>query len=279
MHRRTRPRIIDDRASNGSAGPIREASPWSLQASGNPRTGSTHATGTDPITVTATKSHPITGLRVSDKSTKWKVHETIRVGYSPGIVDLFDHYLLEVFDLMHRDIRRWELAREALNRYHLQKANSNLDLVDIPPISEYMSSVNHSTIEPKLLAFLGFTFVAACYGGLHALAWIAQFPTSIDQALWRGSAIEIASPAAIAMVIAAPWYLLLWLYLKIRGCCAEDVPSTNPKITVKETSPSKNNITVKNTFKSALHVLDRIGIIMATFTVMLVYIQALLSRL
>jgi hypothetical protein len=90
---------------------------------------------------------------VNDKSIKWIVHETIRIGCSPGIVGLFDHYLLVVFDLMPWDIRRWELAREALNRYHLQKANSNLDLVDIPPIPEYMSSVNHSSTEPKLLVF------------------------------------------------------------------------------------------------------------------------------
>jgi hypothetical protein len=156
----------------------------------------------------------------------------------------------------------------------LPKANSNLDLVDIPSIPEYMSSVSHSSTEPKLLAFLGFTFVAACYNGLHALAWNAQFPTSIDQVLWRGSTIAIASLAALTMVIAAPWNLLLWLYLKIRGCFAKDVPAANPKITVKETSPSKGNIRVKRTFKLVLHVLGRIGIVMATFTAMFVYIPA-----
>jgi hypothetical protein len=232
--------LLDDPASPASADPVRDVPIHT-------RTEPTTATKPGVVKVTATQNHPSTGFRVNKSSTRWVVHET----YSPGDggkVYSNTYRNAAVFDLTPSDVQRWELAREAMDRYRLEKPDTDLDLVNIRSIPEHMSYGEHPTAATGFWAFLGFAFVAAGYGGMHALAWNAQFPSSREQLLWRISALAIASPAVLSMVAVALWWLPLWFYVKVRLCLAKFSLVSRPEqhfqpkmLNVKENLVPKSN--------------------------------------
>lgn len=170
------------------------------------------------IRVTPTEIHPSTGFRVNENSTRWRVRTTWT--YSSGEDSgsyTHETYKPAVFSLDRNHARRWEYAKEAMDRYQLEKPNINLYLVTRLPIDEYMQDSDSKKI-PKLWAYFGLSFVALLYGGLHVLAWNAQFPSHTEQLLWRLSALVIASPAAVVVLCGVLVCLSAYPFLWIKSC-------------------------------------------------------------
>ncbi|KAL8721412.1 MAG: hypothetical protein Q9181_007707 [Wetmoreana brouardii] len=94
------------------------------------------------------------------------------------------------------DLERWKLAHTAIERYELE-----LDLrwrhatyLDGRNLRSRISLRQRNvifTFDIKQLAVTG-TLSGALYGGLHLVAWNATFPSRIEQALWRASAVCVA---------------------------------------------------------------------------------------
>lgn len=187
--------------------------------------------------VTTTEDLPGTGFRVNGSSTRWK-ETTTEVHGSDMDAKVYEsvHYKPAVFNLTPRDVRRWQLAREAMDKYHLKKPNTNLDLVTIKPVPEFMG-LNFPDRKPITWAHLGFSLVAAGYGGLHALAWNAHFPTPRELKLWRISALVIASPAALCFLLILLGRATIFARFIFWFCYHKLAPNPNPKLTEK--SPPK----------------------------------------
>jgi hypothetical protein len=147
------------------------------------------------IEVTTTAPLPDTGFRANGTSTRWKV-STTHSDNNRTYTSI--HYNPAVFNLTPDDVRRWKLAREAMDKYGLTKPSTNLDLVTMKPIAELMDSEGQAGTN---WASFWLPFVAACYGGLHALGWNARFPSHRELILWRVSALIIASPAALFVLL------------------------------------------------------------------------------
>lgn len=140
--------IIDDKASgtgvaahNGVSNPTQRASNSIGSAVHIPSICAPSGTRPQNVTVTTTQDLPGTGFRVNGESTRWKVSTTWSHG--TGSEKVYSHvdYKPAVFNLTPRDVRRWQLAREAMDKYHLKKPNTNLDLVTIKPVPESMGLV------------------------------------------------------------------------------------------------------------------------------------------
>ena len=168
--------------------------------------------------VTTSQSLPGTGFRVNGVSSRWKEVISWTTGQGRGTkTHQRTRYRPAVFNLTACDVRRWQLAREAMDKYHLQKPKKNLDLVTINPIPESMSS-NDPDDKPIAWASLGLLLVAAGYGVLHALAWNAHFPTHRELKLWRISALIIISPAGLLLlgyIAISTWTILHLCYCKL----------------------------------------------------------------
>ena len=202
--------IIDDKASGRAAATLSEVShaPQTASTSNsppvhNPSTGSPSTTTPPTVTVTTTQELPGTSFRVNGKSTRWKVVVTTCSGVDEyAEVHSSIHYEPAVFNLTPVDVRRWKLAREAIDKYNLKKPTTNLGLVTIESIPEFTAMTDPvERIWPVIWPYLGLFLVAACYGALHALAWNAKFPTHLELKLWRASALIIASPAVLYMFL------------------------------------------------------------------------------
>lgn len=126
-------------------------------------------------------------------------------------VHSYTRNLPAIFHLNERDIRRWRLAGEAMRKYGLSKPDTTLYLVTLKPVSEssglFVTEDRNSII--SMTATLGFALVAAAYGGLHALAWNAPFPTRRELKLWRGSTVIIVSPAAMFLAFILSSYVVI----------------------------------------------------------------------
>ncbi|KAG8530512.1 uncharacterized protein KY384_005015 [Bacidia gigantensis] len=170
------------------------------------------------INVTPTISLPGTGFRAKENSTRWTISET----HYSGTDEFAKSYTFTdrrpaIFHLTPRDVHRWQLAREALDKYHLKKPDTDLDLVTIKPIPETNDLLGPDH-KPTAWAYLGFSLVAAGYGGLHTVAWNAHFPSHRECKLWRVSAIAITSPAALCLVLLLIQHAVNWTMFLYRFC-------------------------------------------------------------
>lgn len=194
------------------------------------------------IKVTTTAPLPDTGFRVNGTSTRWKVTTT----HTDGNDEIYTntHYNPAVFNLTPDDVRRWKLAREAMDKYRLTKPSTNLDLVTMKPIAELMDSEGQA----GWAATFWVSFVAACYGGLHALGWNARFPSHRELILWRVSALIIASPAALCVLLILLGFIISCVVSFARRifkfCGRKPIPISNLKD--KKESPPKTPV-VKQT--------------------------------
>jgi hypothetical protein len=230
--------IIDDRASGRAAATLSEVSNAPLTSSAsnrppvhNPSTGSPSTTTPPTVTVTTTQGLPGTSFRVNGKSARWKVEVRISTGGEFAKEYKSVYYKPAVINQTPVDVRRWKLAREAIDKYNLKKPTTDLDLVTIGSIPELMTITDPAEKEELVLwAYLGFSLVAACYGGLHALAWNAKFPTHLELKLWRASALIIASPAVLYVVLIILGALFEYRYYKLTS-------NPNLKPVPKEKSP------------------------------------------
>jgi hypothetical protein len=171
---------------------------------GGPRTASEIPT----VQVTDCKSLPGTGFRANSKSTRWRTEETW--DHHSETRGFTTHTRPKMFFLTAKDVRRWKLAREAMDQFHLQKPDGNLDLVSYDPIDEVMELDKG----PRMIwGLTTVSVVGALYGGLHVLAWDSHFPKHRELILWRASTLIIACPAAIGMIL----FLATVLFLSILG--------------------------------------------------------------
>lgn len=204
---------------------------------------------TDPTNTIVTESQdlPGTGFCVNIDSTRWAMtisnySDLPPDGLGPITVDSrtnsSTHYLPAVFNLTPLDVQRWRLAREAMDQYELEKPHTNLDLVTIKPIPETTDlEEDDSAKHINIWALLGLTFLAVGYGGLHALAWNAHFPTHRELILWRISVLVIAIPAALLLLFVFGYYTIL-LVLNLFLSCHHKF---NPRSMHTRTTTSRMN--------------------------------------
>ncbi|KAL9586852.1 MAG: hypothetical protein Q9203_003718 [Teloschistes exilis] len=127
--------------------------------------------------------------------------------------------------LSAEDIARRGLAFEAIKRYDLEddlrfrhhiatsgrtfiKAlNIRIPLIDavrnnlVNPRVELRARNAVVTIAPSGL-FQGFAVSGALYGGLHLAAWASPFPSSLDELLWKISAISVTCTGLFLLIVA-----------------------------------------------------------------------------
>ena len=217
--------IIDDKASgadiatnSGALNARQGASLTVSPATTLTNTEDTSTTGSTTVLVTTTQHLPGTGFRVNGKSTRWEEYVSWTTGEGvETTTHTHTNYKPAVFTLTPCDVRRWQLAREAMDKYYLQKPKKNLDLVTIKPVPE---SMDCNDPDDKLMAWasLGFLLVASGYGGLHALAWNAHFPTHRELKLWRISALIIISPAALLLLLILLGHITIFTLTILHFC-------------------------------------------------------------
>ena len=259
--------IVDDKASGADVATGSEALNARQRASLTVSPAAT-LTNTEDVSipipgivlVTTTQGLPGTGFRVNGESTRWREDTSWTTGQGlEATVHHHTSYKPAVFTLKPRDVRRWQLAREAMDKYHLRKPNKNLDLVTIKPVPESMGS-NDPDDNPMDWASLGFLLVAAGYGVLHALAWYAHFPTHRELKLWRISALIIICPAALILLSILLRYITIFTRTILRLCyykIARD-PKTNstekslpqPAVVTDKPSAQRTTSSVENTIST-----------------------------
>lgn len=160
------------------------------------------------IDVTTTKSLEGTNFKVNGESTRWKTTTTKGSGDElSNSIYTYVSYAIPIFHLTPSDARRWKFAKSAMDKYHLTKPDKNLDLITLKAIEEVMNEDDISCV----WAFPVLALVTACYGGLHAIAWNAYFPTPREQKLWRISSLVIAVPGLLLLAGLSLFGLLLSL--------------------------------------------------------------------
>jgi hypothetical protein len=238
--------IIDDKTSGAGVATSSGVSNATQTASNSisaavhvPSTGAPSVTRPLFVTVTTTQDLPGTGFRVKAESTRWKTTTTWRTGSDKfsKVYTIVD-YKPAVFNLLPCDVRRWKYAREAMDKYNLKKPDTDLDLVTIKPVPESMG-LNRLDKMPITWASLGFSLVAAGYGGLHGLAWNAHFPTHLELNLWRISVLVIASPAALCFLLILLRHDTIFAVFIFLVCWRKLAPDPNPKRTEKSQSKSR----------------------------------------
>lgn len=140
--------------------------------------------GPSSVVVTAFEGLPGTDFCVNAKSTRWKESVTHRTGSDEFAQSFtYTYQLPAVFNLTPVDVRRWHLAREAMDQYRFKKPDENLDLVTVKPVTEMMETnrFDNNDGEQDYLDLLGFALVMAGYAGLHGLAWNGHFPSHGQQ--------------------------------------------------------------------------------------------------
>jgi hypothetical protein len=257
--------IIDERTSSGATATGNEISNavQSESRSNAPPVldSSTEAldrTYRPSFTVTTSQALPGTGFKANGNSTRWKVEITRSSGGGTSGGFYTDvHYKPAVFNLTPRDVRRWKLAREAMDKYQLQKPDKNLYLVTIKPVAEHMENSNGSDGTLATWHFLGFLVVSAAYGGLHTVAWNARFPSHGEMVLWHVSALVIASPAVLLMLL---YYAAMAARFVFRSCCIKLAPAAKLQQTL-----SRNPLVVKVTICTAEFTMPVLRILGQTF--------------
>lgn len=109
-----------------------------------------------------------------------------------------DYSPLPSIRLSTRDVTRWNMAWRsfcAIRQEILQDGKDNLveatSIIGRGPIFQRCKNwpLEHE-LNDRLIVF-GFTTAGLIYGGLHALAWLANFHSPTEQLLWRVSACVV----------------------------------------------------------------------------------------
>ena len=98
-----------------------------------------------------------------------------------------------------RDINRWKMAVRAVERF--QKPHRGLDFFNGPFRRHIPNMPRFADILDEIPLALGFSAAVIIYGGLHALAWFAQFRSPTEQLLWRMSSVAVMSGIPIMAAI------------------------------------------------------------------------------
>ncbi|KAI4263417.1 MAG: hypothetical protein L6R42_001437 [Xanthoria sp. 1 TBL-2021] len=101
------------------------------------------------------------------------------------------HPALPSLNLTRQDINRWVMAKRAAELIHALK-NSDRDIFDSKPFRRRCTDMpDFDDVLDELPLALGFSAAAMVYGGLHALAWFANFHSPTEQLLWRLSSVAV----------------------------------------------------------------------------------------
>jgi hypothetical protein len=243
--------IIDERTSSGATATGNEISNAESRSNAPPvldsSTEALDRTHRPSFTVTTSQALPGTGFKANGNSTRWKVAITRSYGEGVSAEVYTDvHYTPAVFNLTPRDVLRWKFAREAMDKYQLQKPDKNLYLVTIKPVIEHMEYSNGSDGTPAIWQFLGFLVVSAAYGGLHTVAWNARFPSHREMVLWRVSALVIASPAVLCVLLMLLCPAAMAAGFIFQSCCIKLAPAAKLQQTL-----SRKPLVVKVTIRTA----------------------------
>ena len=98
-----------------------------------------------------------------------------------------------------RDINRWKMAMRAADRF--QEPHRGLHRLNGPFRRHVPNMPFFEDILEKTPLALGFSAAAIIYGGLHAIAWSAQFRSPTEQLLWRISSVAVMSGIPIMAAI------------------------------------------------------------------------------
>jgi hypothetical protein len=259
--------IIDERTCSGATATGNEISN-AVQSESRSNAPSVIDSGTEALdrtrcpffTVTTSQALPGTGFKAKGNSTRWKEEITYSSGHDEFAKVWRDvHYKPAVFHLTPRDVRRWRLARAAMDKYQLQKPDKNLYLVTIKPVVEFMVNSNGSDGTLATWHLLGFFVVSAAYGGLHTVAWNARFPSRREMLLWRVSALAIASPAVLCVLLMLLFYAAMAALFVFRSCCITLAPaaklqtlSRKPPVVKATTRTAEFTMSVLQTFGAVL---------------------------
>ena len=129
----------------------------------------------------------------------------VRLKSTLDLVELSDEDIeflpaLPSLSLTKQDINRWNMAKRAA-----EAGEAVLDAGDIfygsPFERRCYDMPNFEYHLDELPLALGFSVAALIYGGLHALAWFAQFNSPTEQFLWRLSASVVMGGTPILLAI------------------------------------------------------------------------------
>ena len=99
-----------------------------------------------------------------------------------------------------RDITRWKMAYRTIRMLGLPEEHENKDKFLFWPYEKITQRIeNWPRFDPikEFAVSLWLSVVALMYGGLHALAWSANFDSSTGRLLWRISACMVMCGAPI----------------------------------------------------------------------------------
>ncbi|KAG4428083.1 hypothetical protein IFR05_016432 [Cadophora sp. M221] len=174
------------------------------------REGSTEpsSTNTQLVTVTTRTSLAGTNFTSNPSSTRWIETRTEITGSGEDAQSSSETtHLPPTFHLTPLDTHRWRLAQHALVKYHLKKSSKDLNMVTVNAIGENLKWDDKESPLSPLWEVWMLVLLGTAYGGLHALAWNAHFPSKREKLLWRISSCIISSPiAVIALAFIAAFF-------------------------------------------------------------------------
>lgn len=130
-------RVLDQAANDGRCNLTEETSKSRGLIAYSLRTTNTSSPSPQATVITTTQDLPGTDFHVNGKSTRWKVEEVYSSTSNEfANVHHYVHYNPAILHLEPCDVRRWQLAREAMEKYHLKKPDTNLNLVTVQAVPE-----------------------------------------------------------------------------------------------------------------------------------------------
>ena len=165
----------------------------------DPEHGTGESVETEPTTL-----HP--GQVLKDTGFELRELKSVVYGHDPSAEDIqiLEEYLAQGavvpgLDLTPRDVTRWKMAW-----CEIQK-RSPADQITFALPKDIVKRCKDWPDEKDMLRFpiaLAFSAAALIYGGLHALAWHANFKSPTEQLLWRISACIVMGGMPLLLLIA-----------------------------------------------------------------------------
>ncbi|KAK4185655.1 hypothetical protein QBC35DRAFT_414418 [Podospora australis] len=162
----------------------------------------------EPYIVTPSKPLRDTGFYAKRSSQRWCYtrDECIPHTNNEGSTTVIHRERFPAeFHLFSPDIRRWQLAKQALDTYGFHKPDHDMGLVTLDTRRETILWLPNPS---DFLPYIPFMLVSAVSGTLFALAWKANFPNERETKLWRVASLIVAA-GPIGYVTA--WAVLIFL--------------------------------------------------------------------
>ena len=125
---------------------------------------------------------------------------------------------LPCLNLTKQDINRWKMAKRAAESIQTLQSTDGMKCNGIPFVRRCTNTPEALNVRATLGLFffigftdplaIGFGAAAMVYGGLHALAWFAEFHSPIEQLLWRISCVVVICGIPTSVAVCRLMYLL-----------------------------------------------------------------------